>query len=219
MRLLLVEDDQSLSRAVEQALSGQGYAIDAVGTADAALFLLEQAPQDAVVLDLGLPDGDGIDVLKHIRKHWAALPVLILTARDSIDDRVRGLDGGADDYLTKPFEIPELVARIRAITRRASGRSDNVIAIGNITLNLAAQQVSLAGDLIELSGKEYRVLHTLMEHRGRLMTREQIETSLYAWGDEVGSNTVEVYIHGLRKKLGKDFIKTVRGIGYGVGLR
>jgi DNA-binding response OmpR family regulator len=132
---------------------------------------------------------------------------------------VRGLDGGADDYLTKPFEIPELVARIRAITRRASGRSDNVIAIGNITLNLAAQQVSLAGDLIELSGKEYRVLHTLMEHRGRLMTREQIETSLYAWGDEVGSNTVEVYIHGLRKKLGKDFIKTVRGIGYGVGLR
>jgi DNA-binding response OmpR family regulator len=219
MRLLLVEDDQALSRAVEQALSGQGYAIDAVGTADAALFLLEQAPQDAVVLDLGLPDGDGIDVLKHIRKHWAALPVLILTARDSIDDRVRGLDAGADDYLTKPFEIPELVARIRAITRRASGRSDNVIAIGNITLNLAAQQVSLAGDLIELSGKEYRVLHTLMEHRGRLMTREQIETSLYAWGDEVGSNTVEVYIHGLRKKLGKDFIKTVRGIGYGVGLR
>lgn len=219
MRLLLVEDDQSLSRAVEQALSGQGYAIDAVGSVEAALFLLEQAPQDAVVLDLGLPDGDGIDVLKHIRKHWAALPVLILTARDSIDDRVRGLDAGADDYLTKPFEIPELVARIRAITRRASGRSDNVIAIGNITLNLAAQQVSLAGDLIELSGKEYRVLHTLMEHRGRLMTREQIETSLYAWGDEVGSNTVEVYIHGLRKKLGKDFIKTVRGIGYGVGLR
>lgn len=219
MRLLLVEDDQSLSRAVEQALSGQGYAIDAVGSVEAALFLLEQAPQDAVVLDLGLPDGDGIDVLKHIRKRWAALPVLILTARDSIDDRVRGLDGGADDYLTKPFEIPELVARIRAITRRASGRSDNVIAIGNITLNLAAQQVSLAGDLIELSGKEYRVLHTLMEHRGRLMTREQIETSLYAWGDEVGSNTVEVYIHGLRKKLGKDFIKTVRGIGYGVGLR
>lgn len=143
-----------------------------MGTAEAALFLLEQAPQDAVVLDLGLPDGDGIDVLKHIRKHWAALPVLILTARDSIDDRVRGLDAGADDYLTIPFEIPELVARIRAITRRASGRSDNVIAIGNITLNVAAQQVSLAGDFIELSGKEYRVLHTLMEHRGRLMTRE-----------------------------------------------
>ena len=219
MRLLLVEDDQALSRAVEQALSGQGYAVDAVGTVEAALFLLEQAPQDAVVLDLGLPDGDGIDVLKHIRKRWAALPVLILTARDSIDDRVTGLDAGADDYLTKPFEIPELVARIRAITRRASGRSDNVIAVGNITLNLAAQQVSLAGDLIELSGKEYRVLHTLMEHQGRLMTREQLETSLYAWGDEVGSNTVEVYIHGLRKKLGKDFIKTVRGIGYGVGLR
>lgn len=219
MRLLLVEDDQALSRAVEEALAGQGYAIDAVGTAEAALFLLEQAPQDAVVLDLGLPDGDGIDVLKHIRKRWAALPVLILTARDSIDDRVTGLDAGADDYLTKPFEIPELVARIRAITRRASGRSDNVITVGNITLNLAAQQVSLAGDLIELSGKEYRVLHTLMEHQGRLMTREQLETSLYAWGDEVGSNTVEVYVHGLRKKLGKDFIKTVRGIGYGVGLR
>lgn len=219
MRLLLVEDDRALSKAVEQALSGQGYAIDAVGTAEAALFLLEQAPQDAVVLDLGLPDGDGINVLKQIRQRWAALPVLILTARDSIDDRVKGLDAGADDYLTKPFEIPELVARIRAITRRASGRSDNVIAVGNITLNLAAQQVSLAGDPIELSGKEYRVLHTLMEHQGRLMTREQIETSLYAWGDEVGSNTVEVYVHGLRKKLGKDFIKTVRGIGYGVGLR
>ena len=219
MRLLLVEDDHALSKAVEQALSGQGYAIDAVGSAEAALFLLDQAPQDAVVLDLGLPDGDGIDVLKQVRKRWPALPVLILTARDSVDDRVRGLDAGADDYLTKPFEIPELVARIRAITRRASGRSDNVISVGDITLNLAAQQVSLGDQLIELSGKEYRVLHTLMENQGRLMTREQIETSLYAWGDEVGSNTVEVYIHGLRKKLGKDFIKTVRGIGYGVGLR
>jgi len=219
MRLLLVEDDHALSKAVEQALSGQGYAIDAVGSAEAALFLLDQAPQDAVVLDLGLPDGDGIDVLKQMRKRWPGLPVLILTARDSVDDRVRGLDAGADDYLTKPFEIPELVARIRAITRRASGRSDNVISVGDITLNLAAQQVSLGDQLIELSGKEYRVLHTLMENQGRLMTREQIETSLYAWGDEVGSNTVEVYIHGLRKKLGKDFIKTVRGIGYGVGLR
>ena len=219
MRLLLVEDDHALSKAVEQALSGQGYAIDAVGSAEAALFLLDQAPQDAVVLDLGLPDGDGIDVLKQVRKRWPGLPVLILTARDSVDDRVRGLDAGADDYLTKPFEIPELVARIRAITRRASGRSDNVISVGDITLNLAAQQVSLGDQLIELSGKEYRVLHTLMENQGRLMTREQIETSLYAWGDEVGSNTVEVYIHGLRKKLGKDFIKTVRGIGYGVGLR
>ncbi len=219
MRLLLVEDDHALSKAVEQALSGQGYAIDAVGSAEAALFLLDQAPQDAVVLDLGLPDGDGIDVLKQVRKRWPALPVLILTARDSVDDRVRGLDAGADDYLTKPFEIPELVARIRAITRRASGRSDNVISVGDITLNLAAQQVSLGDQLIELSGKEYRVLHTLMENQGRLMTREQIETSLYAWGDGVGSNTVEVYIHGLRKKLGKDFIKTVRGIGYGVGLR
>ena len=139
MRLLLVEDDHALSKAVEQALSGQGYAIDAVGSAEAALFLLDQAPQDAVVLDLGLPDGDGIDVLKQVRKRWPGLPVLILTARDSVDDRVRGLDAGADDYLTKPFEIPELVARIRAITRRASGRSDNVISVGDITLNLAAQ--------------------------------------------------------------------------------
>ncbi len=218
MRLLLVEDDYELSKAVDQALTGQGYAIDAVATAEAALFLLDQAPQDAVVLDLGLPDGDGIDVLKQIRKRWSSLPVIILTARDSVDDRVRGLDAGADDYLTKPFEITELVARIRAITRRASGRSDNVISVGNVTLNLAAQQVTLGDDVIELSGKEYRVLHTLLEHQGRLMTREQIETSLYAWGDEVGSNTVEVYVHGLRKKLGKDFIKTVRGIGYGVGL-
>ncbi|MEY2908242.1 MAG: hypothetical protein RLZZ602_765 [Pseudomonadota bacterium] len=218
MRLLLVEDDQELSRAVEHALATEGYTVDAVSTGAGALFLAGEADYDAVVLDLGLPDIDGLQVLAKLRLQHSALPVLILTARDSVEDRVGGLDAGADDYLSKPFDIPELVARLRAVTRRAVGRSANTLNVGDVTLDPAAHTVQCSGQVIEVSGKEYALLHKFMENPGRLLTKDQLESSLYAWGESISSNAVEVYIHGLRKKIGKDFIKTVRGIGYGVGL-
>tara|TARA_B110000503_G_scaffold103854_1_gene155003 strand:+ start:895 stop:1551 length:657 start_codon:yes stop_codon:yes gene_type:complete len=218
MRLLLVEDDHDLARAVDKSLTEEGYVVDSVSTGEGALFLVEQAEHDVVVLDLGLPDCDGLSVLTKIRKLRPTLPVLILTARDSVADRVGGLDAGADDYLTKPFDIPELVARLRAITRRLSGRVNNALSVDNVVLDLTAHTVSHDGNAVEISGKEYNLLQTLMESSGRLLTRGQLEDALYAWGEEVSSNAVEVYIHGLRKKLGKTFIKTVRGIGYGVGL-
>jgi len=218
MRLLLVEDDQELSRAVEHALATEGYTVDAVSTGAGALFLAGEADYNAVVLDLGLPDIDGLQVLAKLRLQHSALPVLILTARDSVEDRVGGLDAGADDYLSKPFDIPELVARLRAVTRRAVGRSANTLNVGDVTLDPAAHTVQCSGQVIEVSGKEYALLHKFMENPGRLLTKDQLESSLYAWGESISSNAVEVYIHGLRKKIGKDFIKTVRGIGYGVGL-
>jgi len=218
MRLLLVEDDQELSRAVEHALATEGYSVDAVSTGAGALFLAGEADYNAVVLDLGLPDIDGLQVLAKLRLQHSALPVLILTARDSVEDRVGGLDAGADDYLSKPFDIPELVARLRAVTRRAVGRSANTLNVGDVTLDPAAHTVQCSGQVIEVSGKEYALLHKFMENPGRLLTKDQLESSLYAWGESISSNAVEVYIHGLRKKIGKDFIKTVRGIGYGVGL-
>ena len=218
MRLLLVEDDHDLARAVDKSLTEEGYVVDSASTGEGALFLVEQAEHDVVVLDLGLPDCDGLSVLTKIRKLRPTLPVLILTARDSVADRVGGLDTGADDYLTKPFDIPELVARLRAITRRLSGRVNNALSVDNVVLDLTAHTVSHDGNAVEISGKEYNLLQTLMESSGRLLTRGQLEDALYAWGEEVSSNAVEVYIHGLRKKLGKTFIKTVRGIGYGVGL-
>ena len=218
MRLLLVEDDQELSRAVEHALATEGYTVDALSTGAGALFLAGEADYDAVVLDLGLPDIDGLQVLAKLRLQHSTLPVLILTARDSVEDRVGGLDAGADDYLSKPFDIPELVARLRAVTRRAVGRSANTLNVGDVTLDPAAHTVQCSGQVIEVSGKEYALLHKFMENPGRLLTKDQLESSLYAWGESISSNAVEVYIHGLRKKIGKDFIKTVRGIGYGVGL-
>ncbi len=219
MRLLLVEDDHDLSRAVEKALVSEGYTVDAVSTGEGALFLAANTDPDAVILDLGLPDMDGLAVLVSLRRQRASLPVLILTARDSVNDRVGGLDAGADDYLTKPFDIPELIARLRAITRRMSGRTANKLEIGEVTLDVDAHRVLLGGESVELSGREYTLLQTFMENNARLLTREQLEGALYAWGDEVASNTIEVHIHSLRKKLGKSFIKTVRGIGYGVGMK
>lgn len=219
MRLLLVEDDHDLSRAVERALASEGYTVDAVSTGEGALFLAENACPDAVILDLGLPDIDGLTVLSTMRNKRPTLPVLILTARDSVADRVGGLDAGADDYLTKPFDIPELVARLRAITRRLGGRTANKLSVGDVILDVDAHTVMLSGEPVDLSGREYALLQAFMENSARLLTREQLERALYAWGDEVTSNTIEVHIHSLRKKLGKAFIKTVRGIGYGVGIK
>ena len=218
MRLLLVEDDHSLAAGLDRALQSEGYAVDAVATGEAALFLVSRTSVDVVILDIGLPDMDGLSVLKKIREHDKSLPVLLLTARDRIEDKVEGLDRGADDYLTKPFELPELVARLRVVSRRLSARADSRIQVNGVTLDPAANTISVGDRRIDVSGKEYSVLLTLMENKGRLLSREKMEAKLYAWGEELSSNAVEVHIHNLRKKLGKDFIKTVRGVGYGVGL-
>jgi DNA-binding response OmpR family regulator len=218
MRLLLVEDNYELAKALEKAFEAEGFIIDAVASGEAALFLASEADYDAVVLDLGLPDRDGLSVLAALRAAYAALAVIILTARDSIEDRVQGLDAGADDYLTKPFDTPELLARIRALVRRSSGRTVNTVEVADVVLDINAHTVTCRGEHLELSAKEYHVLESLMRNQGRLLTRHQLETALYPWGGEISSNAVEVYIHGLRKKLGKSFIKTIRGIGYGVGL-
>ncbi len=216
MRVLLVEDDQALAQGVQLALSSQGFAVNHVSTGAAALSSIRSGDCDAVVLDLGLPDMDGLDVLKQTRHKFPRLPVLVLTARDGVDDRIRGLDLGADDYLVKPFALPELFARLRVIERRLGTASSHLITVGNVVLDSTAHQVQVDGEALTLSRREYVLLKLLLESAGRIKTREQIEASLYAWGEEVASNALEVHISNLRKKLPKDFIKTVRGVGYSV---
>lgn len=216
MRLLLVEDDLQLSRGLERALSSEGYTVDAVNTGEAALFLVAERAPDIVVLDIGLPDMDGLKVLEGIRAKVPLMPVLLLTARGSVEDKVAGLDKGADDYLTKPFEMPELIARLRVFGRRAATSASNVIELGEIALDSSSHTVTKSGELLELSRREYMVLKALMENAGKVMSKHQLESRLYSWGEDVSSNTVEVHIHHLRKKLTRDFIKTIRGVGYTV---
>ena len=179
--------------------------------ADTALAAEDYA---AVVLDLGLPRKDGIEVLRGLRAKKHSLPVLILTARDTVDDRIKGLDAGADDYLVKPFDLGELNARLRALLRRAGGQPAPVLSAAGLSLDPATRRVLAEGREVELSAKEYALLHALMQHPGRALSRAQLEQHLYAWGEEIGSNAVEVYIHHLRRKLGADAIRTLRGIGY-----
>lgn len=214
MQILLVEDDRSLADGLCKALRNEGFVANHVADGRAALHVVETEPPDIVVLDLGLPDIDGLDVLKRIRQRMKALPVLILTARSSIDARVSGLDSGADDYLPKPFEIPELIARLRVIGRRLSTTLDSCIRVGDVELDTISQRVTKNGTPLELPRREFMVLKTLMENIGKVQTREQLETKLYAWGEEVASNAIEVHVHHLRKKLGNDLITTVRGVGY-----
>ena len=200
MLILLVEDDQSLAAGLCQALGHEGFVTNHVSEGRAALHVCATEPPDAVVLDLGLPDMDGLDVLKVLRRDDSALPILILTARASVDARVSGLDGGADDYLSKPFEIPELVARLRVIERRLGTTGSNTIGIGPVVMDTLAREVRLDGAPIEMPRREYTVLKSLMENAGRVQTREQLESRLYAWGEEVSSNAIEVHVHHLRKK-------------------
>jgi DNA-binding response OmpR family regulator len=216
MQVLLVEDDQSLAAGLCKALRNEGFVTNHVAAGKAALHAVSTEPPDIVVLDLGLPDMDGLDVLKRIRDSGSQVPVLILTARASIDARVSGLDGGADDYLSKPFEIPELIARLRVIERRLSSTQDSTIEVGDVTLDTLTRQVVCKGEPVELARREYTVLKSLMENCGKIQTREQLESRLYSWGEEVSSNAIEVHVHHLRKKFGSDFIKTVRGVGYTV---
>jgi DNA-binding response OmpR family regulator len=214
---LLVEDDALLGDGVQAGLRLADYAVDWVRDGDAARRALLDQHYDACVLDLGLPKRDGLALLKELRARGSQTPVLILTARDTSADKVAGLDAGADDYLTKPFDLPELQARMRAMLRRAGGTATPSLAHDGVTLDPAAKRVTLNGEPVALSGREYALLYDLLSHKTHIRTRAQLEESLYAWGEEAESNTVEVYIHHLRKKLGADFIRTVRGLGYQLG--
>ena len=216
MQILLVEDDLPLAHGLRKALQQAGYAVNHVDKGQSALNSIEIDEPDIVVLDIGLPDIDGITVLKTLRKRSRSLPVLLLTARDSVEDKVSGLDNGADDYLAKPFEMSELLARLRVLERRMSTSGTTEICVGNVCLDTVGYRVTLDGIEIELARKEYMVLKSLLENAGRIQTREGLESRLYSWGEEVSSNAIEVHIHHLRKKLGNNFIRTIRGVGYKV---
>lgn len=214
MRLLLVEDDTLLGDGIRAGLMLAAYAVDWVQDGKMALLALADHSYDACILDLGLPGKDGLAVLREMRGRGDQTPVLLLTARDTPEDKIAGLDHGADDYLTKPFDLGELQARIRALLRRAGGKAQPLLEHRGVSLDPASKRVSFNGQEVPLSAREYALLHALLSQPGHIKSRSQLEESLYAWGDEAGSNTVEVYIHHLRKKFGADFIKTVRGLGY-----
>jgi two-component system response regulator QseB len=216
VRLLLAEDDNMIGEAVRAGLRRQGFAVDWVRDGVAAEQALLAEAYDACLLDLGLPRKAGLDVLRRLRERGSMLPVLVLTARDAITDRVDGLDAGADDYVVKPFDLAELAARIRAVTRRKGGRAQAAIEHGEITLDPATREVRRNGELVALSPREFALLQALLEHPGRILSRAQLEERLYGWGEEVESNVVEVHLHTLRRKLGADFIRNVRGVGYRV---
>jgi DNA-binding response OmpR family regulator len=214
MRLLLVEDDRMIGEGLRNALRQSGYAVDLVRDGRAADGTLATERFDAVLLDLGLPLRDGMDVLRAMRARGDLTPVIVLTARDELSSRVQGLDAGADDYIVKPFELDELLARIRAIVRRQSGRAEPLLRAGSVTLDPSARQVTHAGTPVPLSAREYAVLEALMLRPGAILSRAQLEDRLYGWGEELESNAISVYVHQLRRKLGEHFIRTVRGVGY-----
>ena len=217
MRILLVEDDRMIGSAVQRGLSIDGYSIDWAETASDAELALSTTNYDAVLLDLGLPDKSGLEVLSGLRRKGNQATVIILTARDAVSDRIAGLDGGADDYLVKPFDLDELSARMRAIQRRRLGRAEPLLVQGELELNPASRSCNWKGQSITLSAREFSVLQTLAEQPAVVFSRTQLEDSLYSWGGEIESNAIEVYIHNLRKKLSADLIRTIRGVGYTLG--
>lgn len=214
MRVLLIEDDRMIGESVEEGLRAENYAVDRIRDGIGASLALANDVYDVVLLDLGLPKKNGLEVLKDYRRQGGVAPVLILTARDTPAERVLGLDFGADDYLIKPFNLDELFARIRAILRRNAGRPQPAIACRGLVLNPASHTAMLDGAPLQLSAREFAVLQALVDPPGQVISKSQLEEKLYGWTEEVESNTVEVYIHHLRKKLGVDFIKNVRGVGY-----
>lgn len=214
MRILLVEDDGPLGDGIRAGLRQAGYTVDWCRDGRAAQRALDAEPYALMILDIGLPQLSGLDLLKWLRRKGGDLPVLILTARDTVADRVKGLDSGADDYLVKPFDLEELAARIRALLRRHGGRAAPLISHGNLTLDPAAHTVTLDGQPAELSPREFAILQALLENAGHVLSRERLEQSLYGWDEEVESNAVEVHIHHLRRKLEASLIRTVRGVGY-----
>lgn len=214
MRILLVEDDRMIGESIRTALRQDGSAVDWVRDGRSAETTLATEEFDLVLLDLGLPQRDGLDVLRAMRSRHDQTAVIVLTARDALTDRVAGLDEGADDYLVKPFELEELAARIRAVARRKAGRGEPAVEIGDVRLDPSMRQVTRGGEPIVLSAREYAVLEALMSRPGAILSRAQLEDRLYGWGDAIESNAVSVYIHQLRRKLGNDFIRNVRGVGY-----
>jgi two-component system, OmpR family, response regulator QseB len=216
MRLLLVEDDAMIGEAIREGLRREGFTVDWVYDGESASQVLRAETFDLLLLDLGLPRKGGLEVLTAARALGQELPVLIITARDAVSDRVQGLDAGADDYLVKPFDLDELAARIRALLRRKSGRTAPAIEHRGVILNPAKHSVTRDGRAVALSPKEFSLLQLLMERPGTILSRARIEERLYGWGEEVESNAVEVHIHGLRRKLGADYILNVRGVGYRV---
>jgi len=214
MRVLLAEDDAILGDGLRAGLRQQGFQVDWVRDGHAAERELSSETYACAVLDLGLPIKDGVDVLKALRRRNITTPILVLTARDAVEDRVRGLDEGADDYVIKPVDLNELGARIRALVRRSHGLVQELLTCRDVQLDVKARQVSLQGQSVPVSLREFDLLHALMRNSGRVLTREQLEQQMYSWGHEVESNTIEVHIHHLRRKLGAELIQTVRGVGY-----
>ena len=216
MRVLLVEDDRMIAEGVRKALRADGCAVDWVQDGATAISAASNEPYDIVLLDLGLPKRDGLDVLRTLRAGSGGrdVPVIIVTARDAVSDRVKGLDAGADDYLVKPFDLDELGARMRALVRRREGRTDGRIRHGALTLDPATHEVTLHGEPVALSAREFALLAALLARPGAVLSKAQLEEKIYGWGEEIGSNAVEVYVHALRKKLGSDLIGNVRGLGY-----
>ena len=222
MRVLVVEDDALLGDAIQAGLKQSGYAVDWMKDGVSAEQALATEPYAAVVLDLGLPRLSGLEVLRRLRSRNTQkdvrinkqTPVLILTAMDTVDDRIQGLDAGADDYLVKPFDMGELAARLRALIRRASGRTEPLLQVAGVTLDPVSHRVLYQDKPVELSAREFAVLHALILNAGKVLSRAQLEEQLYAWGDEIESNAVEVYIHHLRRKLFPELVETIRGVGY-----
>ena len=214
MRILLVEDDRMIGESVRTSLRQDGYAVDWVRDGSSADAALLSEHFDLVLLDLGLPGMSGLDVLRNVRGRKNSTPVIVITARDDIEDRIKGLDAGADDYVVKPFDVDELAARIRSALRRSSGHAEPEIEILGVRINPATKEVVKDGKKIVLSAREYAIVEALMLRPGAILSRAQLEERMYGWGDEIESNAIEVYIHGVRRKLGADFIQNVRGVGY-----
>ncbi|MDR2852851.1 MAG: response regulator [Burkholderiaceae bacterium] len=217
MRILLIEDDAAIGDGLRAGLSRLGFTVDWFTDGQAGFVALTAAPYDAVVLDLGLPKCDGLDVLAQWRRRGRDEPVLILTARDTLDERLQGLDSGADDYLCKPFALAEVAARLRALIRRRHGKTAPVRTLGRIVLDPAARTVTRGGQPVEMTAREVELLELFMNAAGRTLPRAVIEEKLYGWDDDVGSNTIEVTIHRLRRKLGRQVVRTLRGAGYALG--
>ena len=214
MRLLLVEDDSMIGAAAQQGLRHEGHTVDWVRDGHEAEAVAKGGSYDLVLLDLGLPRKDGLSILRGWRARGNAVPVLIITARDAVSDRVAGLDAGADDYLVKPFDLDELSARVRAVLRRRAGRTDAIIRVGPLEIDTAARRVRFKGNEVAVSAREYALLEALADRPGAYLSRAQLEERLYGWDEEIASNAVEVHIHGLRRKLDPELIRNVRGLGY-----
>lgn len=217
MHVLLCEDDDLIASGIVAGLNAQGLTVDHVATAAAVRAMVQAARFDVLILDLGLPDEDGLKLLRQLRQNGLELPVLILTARDTVTDRVAGLQAGADDYLLKPFDLRELSARLHTLIRRVAGRSVNLIEHGCLTYDPSSRETLLAGQPVDLSRREQALLHALLHNRGRVLSSEQLKDSVYGFGDEVESNALNVHIHHLRRKLGHTIVETVRGLGYRLG--